>query len=101
VDAANALLVGGLTVPFVAFVGLRWLPNQAFWQTIGAGLLAAAVGFLAAPHARIERLAPLQQSPFFERSRSELELRATVAYLFLGGVQLAIAGWVLFIATRV
>lgn len=100
-DAANALLVGGLTLPFVAFVGLRWLPNQAFWQTIGAGLLAAAVGFLAAPHARITRLAPLQQSLFFRRSESELRLRATVAFYFLGGVLIAVALWVLFISTRV
>lgn len=98
---ANALLVGGgLAVP-LAFLGLGRIPNRLLWTIVGTGLLAAAVGFLAAPRARIGWLKPRQRSPFFDRSESELRVRATMAYLFVGVVLLALAGWVLFVSTKV
>lgn len=98
---ANALLVGGLLVVPLTFVGGRGLSNQLFWQIVGTGLLSVAVGFLAAPRARIAWLKPLQRSLFFDRSEAELTFRATSAYVLLGLVFLAIAGWVLFLSTKV
>jgi hypothetical protein len=98
---ANALLVGGVLVVPLAFLNLGRIPNRLLWTIVGSGLLAAAVGFLAAPHARIAWLKPRQRSLFFERTESELRVRATMAYLFLGVVLLALAGWVLFLSTKV
>jgi hypothetical protein len=98
---ANALLVGGVLAVPLAFLGLGRIPNRLLWTVVGTGLLAAAVGFLAAPRARIAWLAPLQRSLLFDRSDAELRARATMAYLFVGMVLLALAGWVLFHSTKI